>query len=193
MVTVPSTAKRHNSNTPMKSQFAFPVLLFAAAAVASDPAAGTGTAAPAEAAPAAAAPAADQKPARDKQNGVTRPSAGTATGNVWAIADRISNEKGRPALRAEVTAAGTEAGINSSTVTTQFGQWRRFYGLKKEEKVAGAETEKQKAKREKAEAKAAAATAAAGASTVPEGGVAVVTDEAGNVVPLPEAGATVEG
>ncbi len=185
----------------MKSQFAsaFPLLLLTAAVVAGDPAVAAGAAAPAEAAP-APAPVPAAKPARDKANGVSRPSAGTATGNVWAIADKISTEKGRPALRAEVTAAGAEAGINSSTVTTQFGQWRRFYGLKKEVPVEGAvkpETAKQKEKREKAEAKAAAK--AAGAAP------AVVTTDAqvaaGNAAAAAtiaeaneaEAGATIEG
>jgi hypothetical protein len=175
----------------MKSKFALPVMLVLAAASAGAESTATESAAP-------ATPAADQKPAREKMNGVTRPSPGTATGNVWAIADRISSEKGRPALRAEVTAAGAEAGINPSTVTTQFGQWRRFYGLKKEERQPGQaapETEKQKAKREAKEAKAAAKAAkAATPSTVPDGGVAVVTTEGGDVVPVPDASAAaVEG
>ena len=72
------------------------------------------------------------KPAREKANGVTRPSAGTSTGKVWEIADSISQKENRPATRAEVVAAGSKAGLNPATVTTQFGQWRRFYGIKKE-------------------------------------------------------------
>lgn len=135
----------------MKSLLALTTVLFAAAVDAADPAAGTG---------AAAKPTPPAKPAREKQNGVTRPTAGTATGNVWAIADKISNTNSRPAVRAEVTKAGADAGINPSTVTTQFGQWRRFHGLKKEERVAGEETPKQKEKREAKEAKAAAKAAA---------------------------------
>lgn len=98
---------------------AFPLVLFAA--VAAEAASGGGAAALAE-----------NKPAREKQNGVTRPSAGTNTGKVWEIADGISEKNGKPATRAEVVEAGAKVGLNPATVTTQFGQWRRFYGIKKE-------------------------------------------------------------
>lgn len=139
--------------------------LYAAAKDAADPGAGGGGPAPAE------------KPAkveREKMNGVTRPSAGTNTGKVWGIADSISEKEGRPATRAEVVAAGEKAGLNPATVTTQFGQWRRFYGIKKElvEKAKPEKTDKPKKGKK-----------AAAESSVPEGGVAVVTNEDGEVEP----------
>lgn len=150
-----------------------PLVLLAAATDTSTE--GSGTAAAPEEKPA--------KPAREKQNGVTRPSAGTATGKVWEIADGISNREGRPATRAEVVKAGEEAGLNPATVTTQFGQWRRFYGIKKEL----VEAPKPAKKNAKKKAKGGDAE-----STVPEGGVAVTTTEGGDVEPVAGA-AEVEG
>lgn len=176
---------------------AFTALLFAAAIDAADPAVGAGSAAPVEP-DAAPAPPKSEKPAREKQNGVSRPSAGTLTGKVWDIADAISAKNQRPALRKEVTEAGEAAGINPATVTTQFGQWRRFYNLKKEEKVTGAETPKQTEKRLAKEAKAAAKAAKASATTDAqiEAGhdAAAAAIEAANAEEAAaEAGAVVEG
>lgn len=93
---------------------------------------------------------------KDEQNGVTRP-AGGVTRRVWEIADEISAREKRPAARAEVTEVATKEGINVGTVHTQFGRWRKYYGLTtpKEERaaqMAAAKAEKEKAK---AEAKAA--------------------------------------
>lgn len=110
--------------------FAIASTLLRTAAV--DPAAGEGSAAAGTPKPKKEKVPKEPKPERIKQNGVSRPSSGTQTGKVWDIADKISSENNRPATRAEVTAAGTTAGINASTITTQFGQWRRFYGIKKE-------------------------------------------------------------
>lgn len=140
--------------------------LFAAAKDPSDPGSGGGGA--------AAAPT-TTKVEREKANGVTRPSPGTNTGKVWEIADSISEKEGRPATRAEVVEAGGKAGLNPATVTTQFGQWRRFYGIKKElvEKAAKAPKEAKPKKGKKADAE----------SSVPEGGVAVTTNEDGEVEP----------
>lgn len=71
-----------------------------------------------------------------EQNGVARPKAGTATGNVWAIADELSNAAGKPASRADVLKAASDAGINSATVATQYGKWRKFHGIVAEPKPA---------------------------------------------------------
>jgi hypothetical protein len=64
-----------------------------------------------------------------KANGVTRPREGTMTGRVWEIADAISEKTGEPARRAEVLEQYTEEGGNASTGATQYGRWRKFYGL----------------------------------------------------------------
>lgn len=94
-----------------------------------------------EAKPAAAAkPAAvkEAKPAKVKveQNGITRPSADSTCGKVWAIADKISAKLKAPAPRKNVLAETAALEINAATAATQYGKWRKFNGLKAEPKVA---------------------------------------------------------
>lgn len=69
-----------------------------------------------------------------KANGVTRPGGGM-TGRVWDIADAISAKEGKPAIRKQVMEQGKAEGINAATIATQYGKWRRFYGLKAEPKA----------------------------------------------------------
>jgi hypothetical protein len=68
---------------------------------------------------------------QEKQNGVVRPSAGTATGNVWAIAEALQKKaKGKVPTRKDVLDACEADGINAATAATQFGKWCRFHDLK---------------------------------------------------------------
>ena len=83
----------------------------------------------AETANAEAPAAVAEAPKRPTQNGVSRPSAGTATGRVWEIADSLSESKGAPADRADVVKAAEAEGLNSATISTQWGRWRKFHGL----------------------------------------------------------------
>lgn len=53
-----------------------------------------------------------------------RPSAGTITGRVWEVADRIFKETGT-ANRETVTKACMHEGINVNTANTQFSYWRK--------------------------------------------------------------------
>lgn len=86
----------------------------------------TQASAPAPAAPQAQA---EQAPKQPSQNGVTRPRSGTATGRVWEIADALSGEAGKPVPRGDVMKAGEAEGLNSATIATQYGRWRKFHGL----------------------------------------------------------------
>lgn len=122
------------------ASLAFPLICLAAAAEAATGGGGT---------PAPEAPA---KVERKKQNGVTRPSAGTQTGKVWAIADAISTANNRPAKRSEVLEAGQKENINPATITTQYGQWRRFYGITKEATAEPGDAAAKPAKGKKAKA-----------------------------------------
>lgn len=81
---------------------------------------------------------AKEKVEKIQQNGVTRPKAGTATATVWEIAERLSNEAGAVAKRADVMKACEEAGINAATTATQYGKWRKFHGIVAEPKAAKA-------------------------------------------------------
>lgn len=89
-------------------------------------------------APAAAAPA---QPAREQRNGVSRPGAGTSTGRVWEIADQLSQQLGQPVPRGDVMKAGLAEGLNQATIATQYGRWRKFYGLGKATPATAAATE----------------------------------------------------
>ena len=67
-------------------------------------------------------------PKQPSQNGVTRPKTGAKTGRVWEISDELSTSDG-PAARKDVMAAGEAEGLNSATIATQYGRWRKFHGL----------------------------------------------------------------
>lgn len=69
------------------------------------------------------------KPAKLEQNGVTRPTANSVTGSVWSIADSLSAAKKAAAERSEVMEAAKKAGINDATAATQYGRWRKFFGI----------------------------------------------------------------
>lgn len=77
-----------------------------------------------------------EKVAREKQNGVTKPKAGTKTGRVWEIADAISAETGAPALRGPVMEKARAEGINDGTSATQYGKWCTFYNVSKADRQA---------------------------------------------------------
>lgn len=108
-----------------------------------------------------------------KQNGIKRPDSGSVTGKLWDIADRISESKGAPATRKEVTGAYmTEvAGANIATANTQYARWVAFHGVAailagnreqaKAERVAAKEAEKAAKAKEREEVKAAEAAAKA--------------------------------
>lgn len=70
------------------------------------------------------------KVAKDTQNGITRPKAGTQTGEVWEIADALSAKAGEPIGRAEVLVETDKAKLNPATAATQYGRWRTYNGLK---------------------------------------------------------------
>ena len=78
---------------------------------------------------AAKAPAVAPAPKQPQQNGITRPRDGTLTCRVWEICDSLSASTKESAKRADVMKQGEAEGLNSSTVATQFGRWRKFHGL----------------------------------------------------------------
>ena len=76
--------------------------------------------------------AAVEKAPKIEQNGVSRPKAGTKTARVWEITDALSAQGGAPAARKDVLEAAGKEGINQATAATQYGRWRKFFGLGKE-------------------------------------------------------------
>lgn len=145
-----------------KNQVA-PAAVAGALAAASAPVAETPAAAPAKAPKAPVV--------KDEQNGVTRPSTG-ATRRVWEIADEISAKQKRPAERAEVTEVAEKEGLVKGTIHTQFGRWRKYYGLVTPADERAAKLAKAKADKEAAKAAKAAAKPAAKPAPVPVPAVA---------------------
>ncbi len=109
---------------------------------------------------------------KDQKNDVTRPSADTATGKVWAICDVIyaGATEDNPITRARVIKTAEADGINVSTAATQYGRWRKYMGLGKEtaKAVVDGEAATKKAKTPKATK---TAKAEAGAAVVEEAAV----------------------
>ena len=98
---------------------------------------------------------------RIRQNGQTRPAAGSKTGLVWDIADAISAKLKRPALRNEVFDELEKQAKDPSYAMagTQYSRWCAFYGVTKELSKFKAEARKARdeaAKKAKAEKVAAA-------------------------------------
>ena len=60
----------------------------------------------------------------ESRNGVSRPSPTSKTGRIWEIADSMPN-----ANRKDVLEVAVAEGINASTASTQYGNWRRYNGL----------------------------------------------------------------
>jgi len=81
----------------------------------------------AKAAKDAAKPAKPVPKAKDEKNGVTRPSYGV-TLQVWTIADQLSAKAGAPIERAPLVDA-LKGQIEVGTIHTQYGRWRKYYGL----------------------------------------------------------------
>jgi len=172
----PAYVAKHSVSTPAKptkdlpemNHLRLPVLAALLSSVAFAPADG-----------AAAAPAVETKTVT-KQNGIKRPDDGTVTGKLWDIADRISEAKGAPALRKEVTDAymAEVPAANIATANTQYARWVTYFGVgdliktqrkAENEAAAAAKTaEKDKAKAEAAAKKEADAKATADAKAAKE-------------------------
>ena len=75
----------------------------------------------------AAKEAAKESAKQPSQNGVTRPKAGTTTGNAWDIFDALSRETGAPAVIGD--AIKRAPGMAEATVRTQYAKWRKFNGV----------------------------------------------------------------
>lgn len=77
----------------------------------------------------AAANAAKEANKMPEQNGVRRPKPGGACGKVWELADSLSATQGSAVAIAVLSKAASAAGINDSTIRTQYALWRKFNGV----------------------------------------------------------------
>lgn len=110
------------------------------------------------------APAAAPAPVtvqRVRQNGFTRPIAGTKTGLIWDIADEISAREKRPAKRDEVFDEYKKRvpDAMNGTMSTQYSRWCGFHKvsdalrkMRADEKAAAGAAQSEEAAKKAAEA-----------------------------------------
>jgi hypothetical protein len=77
---------------------------------------------------------ADAKAAKEanrqpEQNGVRRPGPDGKCGQVWAMADKMSNDLGQAVPIANLLESAKAAGMNESNVRTEYARWKKFHGL----------------------------------------------------------------
>jgi membrane protein involved in colicin uptake len=77
----------------------------------------------------AAQEAAKQTQKMPEQNGVRRPRPGGSCAKVWDMADTLSAQLGQPVPIANLSKDASAAGINDSTIRTQYALWRKFHGV----------------------------------------------------------------
>lgn len=65
---------------------------------------------------------------RPEQNGVTRPSEGGVCAQIWAECDNRAKDGMVPAVK-DLKAWATEQGVDLTTCTIQYYQWRKFNGV----------------------------------------------------------------
>lgn len=101
-------------------------------------------------------PVAKQRVQLAQSNGVSQPREGTKTRRVWEIADQVSSETQRPALRNEVLEQGEAEGLSKGTIATQYGRWCTFHGVTRDQLKAARDamkpSEETEAEEEAAEA-----------------------------------------
>ena len=68
-----------------------------------------------------------ERPPKDEANGVTRPGTGV-TKQVWDTADMLSQRLGTYVDRATLTEV-LSGKVEIGTIHTQYGRWRKYYGL----------------------------------------------------------------
>lgn len=77
----------------------------------------------------AAAVAARESTRQPEQNGVRRPGPDGKCGQVWTLADSLSNQLGQAVPIANLLEAAKAAGMNESNTRTEYARWKKFNGL----------------------------------------------------------------
>jgi hypothetical protein len=68
---------------------------------------------------------------RQQKNGLTRPAAGTTTGKIWDLADKLSaDNNGTPVAIGTLRQHPDMRQVNDHTLKTQFARWRTYHGIK---------------------------------------------------------------
>lgn len=73
--------------------------------------------------------AAKEASRQPEQNGIRRPGPEGLCGQVWGLADKLSQELGQAVPIANLLEAGVAAGLNPSNIRTEYARWKKFHGL----------------------------------------------------------------
>lgn len=73
--------------------------------------------------------AAKEASRQPEQNGIRRPGPEGLCGQVWGLADELSQELGQAVPIANLLEAGAAAGLNPSNIRTEYARWKKFHGL----------------------------------------------------------------
>jgi hypothetical protein len=76
-----------------------------------------------------AAAQAKTKEVMPSQNGITRPRPDGSCGKVWALADRLTAERGSPVPISVLAPEAAKEGLNDATTRTQYARWKQFNGI----------------------------------------------------------------
>lgn len=77
----------------------------------------------------AEAKAAREANRRPQQNGVRRPKPETLCGQVWGLADSLSETLGQPVPVGELIISAKAQGLNVSNVRAEYASWKKYHGL----------------------------------------------------------------
>jgi multidrug efflux pump subunit AcrA (membrane-fusion protein) len=75
------------------------------------------------------AKAAKEASRQPEQNGIRRPGPEGLCGQVWGLADSLSQQLGQAVPIANLLEAGAAAGLNPSNIRTEYARWKKFHGL----------------------------------------------------------------
>lgn len=75
------------------------------------------------------AKAAKEASRQPEQNGIRRPGPEGVCGQVWGLADKLSQELGQAVPIANLLEAGVAQGLNPSNIRTEYARWKKFHGL----------------------------------------------------------------
>ena len=75
------------------------------------------------------AKAAKEASRQPEQNGIRRPGPEGLCGQVWGLADKLSQELGQAVPITNLLEAGVAQGLNPSNIRTEYARWKKFHGL----------------------------------------------------------------
>lgn len=64
-----------------------------------------------------------------EQNGIRRPGPDGKCGQIWGLADKLSEDLGQAVPISHLMEAGVPSGLNVSNIRTEYARWKKFHGL----------------------------------------------------------------